>query len=89
MNYLRRREGLKKARKLGRKYKQMNDGDNSFLDETSPFFQCRVKTRKPCSCWMCGNKRRSLYFKHSREALTIQEQKALIDAEEQLADVGV
>ena len=88
MNYLRRQEGIKKARKLGRVYKQINDGDNYFLNSNFKWFQCRVKTRKPCSCYRCGNKRKSLYLKHSKEALTMQEQKALIDAKEQLAGVA-
>ena len=32
-----------------------------------------AKTRKPCSCWMCGNPRR---FFAGKERLTMQERRA-------------
>lgn len=57
----RREEGLKRARKLWHLW--------GFKDMRM------VYTRKPCSCWMCGHRRRL-------EGLTYQERKAILDGQD-------
>jgi hypothetical protein len=76
----RRRKGLFKALKA---YKMMFP-DNFDMTELEKKKQIRrlFKTRKCCSCSMCGNPRH--HFKH---AITRQEQLNLIKYQEELNDI--
>lgn len=60
MNYNRRQQGLKKARKLLKIYRALGSlgQDDALYDDDSPLAHLYLKTRVPCSCPMCGNPRR-------------------------------
>lgn len=75
MNYNRRAEGIKRARKV------ISDWNNNLSFTLEPFteddkiFKILIKTRHMCNCHMCRNPRRLL--KGKRASLTRQEQMAL------------
>lgn len=77
--YQRRREGIKRAERVLSVWRQYLT-PKDWLDKDGRIAHLMAKTRKPCSCPMCGNPRR-----HYGEK-TIQEKKADIFYQEQLAD---
>lgn len=50
-------------------YKDYDWDENSKIEHQKKM----AGTRKPCSCWMCGNPRR-----HLKDKLTMQEKRSLI-----------
>jgi len=73
----RRLSGILKAKKL------LVCPWNDYLNNDTNEFNRRIKTRKVCSCWMCGNPRR--FFK---DKTTIQEKKNLIDFQEHVNNIS-
>lgn len=80
MNYLRRQQGKKKAKKLLRIYR-LRDKDYKWqsCDEEQEE-RLLLRTRKRCSCSGCGNKRRY-------EGLTRKELIELLSEEEQVEEL--
>jgi hypothetical protein len=70
MHYLRRQEGIKRAMRVIRVWRMIDFVNHENEDYT---LRWMLKTRKPCSCAMCGNPRK--YFK-GKDKLTMQERRA-------------
>ena len=90
---VRRLQGLKKLRKMLKVFHDCNrnvwtiESSGKRVIRNSYSLNSRLakkylNTRVPCSCNMCGNPRR-----HSKERLTIQEQKALLKEKAENEDV--
>ena len=71
MHYLNLQEGKRRARVLARLYDR-REAEFSFLYEGSKTEQLWVRTRKMCSCAMCGNPRR--HFK-GKDRLTLADKR--------------
>jgi hypothetical protein len=71
--YQRRREGIKRARRVLRVLRTLSIFRKDFYAEGGEYEKTLIKTRVPCSCPMCGNPR-----KHFGEQ-TRQERKITID----------
>lgn len=52
----RRQIGIKKARRVLRVLREINK--STYYEEGGMCEKRLIKTRVPCSCWMCGNPRR-------------------------------
>lgn len=54
----RRQLGIKKARRVLRVLRACNHTGEEFYENGGEYEHKLIKTRVPCSCWMCGNPRR-------------------------------
>jgi len=82
-NPWRRWEGLKRARRVLRVWRNYHsDANEGWYDHGSLQEQRLLRTRAACSCPMCGNPRR--WFGE----VTLQEKKADVVMAEQLQEVG-
>jgi hypothetical protein len=63
VNPYRRQQGIKRAARVAKifraMYKNFHDTDDEYR-RGSRWFQGMIKTRKPCSCGMCGKKRQHM-----------------------------
>ena len=80
------RAGLNKAKKMRKAWQQQMEFLLQTEDDRKDFFNPRRlgkwrKTRRSCSCWMCGNPRK---FFHRR---TIQETKDQLLVQEEMSDI--
>lgn len=80
----RRLEGIKRARRMNRVYRQMwrNTLPEDVYSEESKWFKKTIHTRVPCSCSMCGHRRETM-------GRTYQEVKADLELWEESKDPTV
>ena len=74
--------GVKRAKRVAKALRSMGNGQWPSIG--SHYAHLLVRTRKPCSCYMCGNPRRNLNSK--RERLTRQEIRTSRDIDDYLED---
>jgi hypothetical protein len=58
MNWNNRREGIQRARRVLRAMRGWAVNSEEFLKDGGEYEKTLIKTRKPCSCSLCGNYRK-------------------------------